>query len=137
MMNFIIIPAVLGICTFTLYKIIELGVRRRERLTLIDKLSSFSGDLNTLDLSKLMGSSESSGGRFISLRIGTLILGLGLGLLIGFLIIAAYNLLPNGENSWAIREINSIIYGSSTLLFGGLGLLCGFLIENSLRNRDK
>lgn len=136
-MNFILIPAVLGICTFTLYKIIELGVRRRERLTLIDKLSSFSGDLNTLDLSKLMGSSESSGGRFISLRIGTLILGLGLGLLIGFLIIAAYNLLPNGENSWAIREINSIIYGSSTLLFGGLGLLCGFLIENSLRNRDK
>jgi hypothetical protein len=36
------------------------------------------------------------------------------------------------DNSWAARETKSIIYGSSVLLFGGLGLLIAFLLEQRI-----
>ena len=65
-----------------------------------------------------------------------MLLGIGLGLLIGFFIC---NEFIYGHALWlrGFQETAGIIYGASTLLFGGLGLLAAFLIEMKYRKDKK
>src|SRR5690606_33019404 len=88
MLDFITIPLVTGICIFGFYKLIELFVRKRERLMIIERISQLE-NVNTekLDLSRLFGKGVNIDGRYLSLRIGLLLIGIGLGLLIGFFIV--------------------------------------------------
>ncbi len=61
-------------------------------------------------------------------------MGLGLGLLIGFIIVNA----SMGRVSDVSREMaqtQSVIYGASTLLFGGMGLIAGFIAEIRLKKK--
>lgn len=66
-------------------------------------------------------------------------LGIGLGLLIGFIICAVS--IPRyvfmEDISWNVRQMTSIIYGASVLLFGGAGLITAFLIENKISKKTK
>jgi hypothetical protein len=136
MTDFILIPAVTGICIYGFYKIIELLVRRKERIMMVDRLSDIKSPEGMIipNLQDSMG-----GGRYMSLRAGSLLAGLGLGLLIGYII--AYCTLP--ENFGAVRDnvyynyrdMMGIAYGASTLLFGGIGLLCAFVIEMKLKKK--
>ncbi len=73
MMEFLMIPALLGISTYGLYAIVELFVRRRERLTLIEKLGSggLSGDIKGNFKGDI---SIESSSRFGSLKWGWIIL---------------------------------------------------------------
>lgn len=66
-------------------------------------------------------------------------LGIGLGLLIGFFICASTipNYVRMDDNNWNIRQMTSIIYGAGVLFFGGIGLLAAFLIENQICKRSK
>ena len=128
-MDFITIPLVTGMVVLGIYKLFELFVRKKERLLIIDK----AGD--KLDASMLQGQISAPVkifNRFSSgtLKAGCLLIGVGLGLLIGF-ILTTY-MLPdfrNGDQSWQIRETAGVVYGASVLLFGGLSLLIAFLIE--------
>jgi hypothetical protein len=138
MMDFIMAPAICGICVYGLYAIFALFVRRKERITLIEKLGSgdfqgdikgnFKGDINI----------ESSS-RFGALKWGALLAGLGLGLLVGFLIANHYFPILTTEVERAVRnqynEMRAIIYGASVLIFGGLALLIVFLIEYRLSKK--
>jgi hypothetical protein len=70
------------------------------------------------------------------LKIACLLLGVGLGLLIGYFIclnsIAGYSTMDLQHNA---NEISGVVYGASVLLFGGLGLLVAFVIElKSMKN---
>lgn len=130
-MEFIFVPLVVGIITAGIYGIFELLVHRKERLNLVEKLGS---DINPelLKSQFSMGCSRSKGKSYGALKIGGLITGMGLGLLIGFFI---YLLTQNCiEEPWRMREV---IYGASVLLFGGLGLLIAFAAELKLRKKDK
>jgi hypothetical protein len=133
MMDFISIPLTIGIISFAMYKLIELYVRKKERLLIIEKLSQLEkATVENFNLSGIFGGKSFPANQFISLRIGCLLIGLGLGLLIGFLI--ANSTIPvnySGE-SWRARELMSIVYGSSTLLFGGIGLVAGFIVERKM-----
>lgn len=129
MMDFITIPLVVGMITLGIYKLFELFVRKKERLTIIEK----AGD--KLDASMLQNQISEPikiFNRFSSgtLKAGCLLLGVGLGLLVGFIIA---NFVPlgnmNGTNDWQIREAIAVVYGASVLLFGGASLLVAFLIE--------
>jgi len=142
MMDFISIPATFGIGAFAFYKIVELFVRKKERLMIIDKLSSLEGiSSEKLDFSKLFPQDTSDKGQYLALRFGSLIMGLGLGLLIGYFIgHDSYQNLPfNSDNEvyYRLRESIGLIYGASTLLFGGLGLVTGFIIEYRIRKNSK
>lgn len=142
MMDFISIPATFGIGAFAFYKVVELFVRKKERLMIIDKLSSLEGiSSEKLDFSKLFPQDSSDKGQYLALRFGSLIMGLGLGLLIGYFIgLETYPSLPlHGDNEvyYRLRESTGLIYGASTLLFGGLGLITGFLIEYRIRKNSK
>ena len=79
-MDWIMIPLNFLIVFGTIYKVVELFVRKRERLMLISKLTEISNvDFKGINL-------YSSGNKFTALRIGWLMLGVGLGFLVGFLI---------------------------------------------------
>ena len=80
MMDFIMVPAVMTIITLGVYKLFELFVCKKERIMLIEKMDE-RGLLPQMDTPKLRGSSFS----FSALKIGCLLAGMGLGLLLGYL----------------------------------------------------
>ena len=74
----------------------------------------------------------------VSLRFGCLLVGLGLGLLIGYCIVVETQPEYFMENvGHTVRETVSIIYGASVLLGGGLGLIVAFVIEVMRASRNK
>lgn len=112
------------------YKLFELFVKRRERIMMIEKMIDTHNAIpseNALNIPSVRYSP------FGTLRIACLLLGIGMGLLIGFFILMKYY--PTLHNAaahytqWSFNGVQEIVYGSGTLLFGGLGLLLSYLIE--------
>ena len=58
-------------------------------------------------------------------------LGLGLGLLVGFIFHTYVKVNFGGD--W---DMVSVAYGASVLLCGGLGLILAFIIENKMGKKD-
>jgi len=130
------IALAIGFVTLGIYKLFELFVCRKERLTMIEKLGT---TFNPSMIANKFSFPEQSGSKFWTLKIACLLLGVGLGLLVGFFIAHYYyGAQPiNNENRWALQEMTSVIYGSSALLFGGLGLLIAFLLEMGYSKKNK
>ena len=134
-MDFIIIPLVTAIVTLGIYKFFELLICRRERREIIGKLEPGS----LIDYLKLvpMGLRTGSTMRLApetapgipagALKIGSLLLGLGAGLLFGFMLTRVTEIQS--------YETRSIVYGGSVLAFGGLGLIVSFIAERTLSRR--
>ena len=137
MIEAIMVPAVCGMFIFGFLKLFELFVCKKERLLIIEKM----GDKFTPDMLEHK-INFSSVGKFSStaLKFGCLFMGLGLGLLIGYLIcsttLEGYTNLGDMRVTYNMRETVSIIYAACILLFGGLGLLTAFLVELKI-NKDK
>ena len=135
MLEAIMVPAICGMFIFGFLKLFELFVCKKERLLIIEKM----GDKFTPDMLEHK-INFSSVGKFSStaLKFGCLFMGLGLGLLIGYLIcsttLEGYAEMESFNRS--MRETVSIIYGACILLFGGIGLLTAFLVELKI-NKDK
>jgi hypothetical protein len=133
MMDFISVPLVVGICVAGVYGLFELYARRKERLAIIEKLA------DRVDLSSLTGNIYPplmfKSRSFSALKVGCLLAGLGLGLLIGCLINITM-VFPAGNLNIRHLEIISTVYGSCVLLFGGLGLLIAFILENKMSKKD-
>lgn len=134
MLDFIMVPAILGIISAGIYGLFELFVRRNERMAIIEKIgdklnaSAFDGKLNL--------PSYQGGMSFSALKFGLLLAGCGLGLLIGFIIgMSVLSDAIYGDN-YQMRQTLSVVYGSSVLLFGGLGLVIAFIIEVKLGKKD-
>lgn len=125
------IVATVAVVFGTIYKLFELFVGRKERLMLIDKLSE-----NSLTDGKFKGLNMSSS--YSALRFGCLLLGLGFGILMGYIIVC--NSLPDyfmNDVNIRVRETVSVIYGASTLLGGGIGMLAAFIIEVFISKKIK
>lgn len=137
MMDFISIPLVVGIITLGIYRLFDLFVRKKERLAIIEKIGD-KFDSSMIE-NKFSFPMKFEVGGFGTLKAGCLLLGVGLGLLVGFFICQAYvyGSIPKIDVSHDAYEISGVIYGASTLLFGGLGLLIAFLIEMKYRNDKK
>lgn len=122
MLDFIMVPAVVGIITLGIYKLFELFVRKKERLIIIDKI----GDKLTPDIlnGKIDFSTNIPKFSFSALKFGCLFMGFGIGLLVAFAV--HYNFADFVQNAYYLR---SAVYGSCVLLFGGLGLLIAFIVE--------
>lgn len=128
-MDFIVVPVVCGIFVLGFYKLFELFVCKKERLLIIEKMGEkFTPEMlgNKINLSSVGNVS------FSALKFGCLFVGLGLGLLIAYLIcrttIDDY-VVRNADWNWEVRQTISVIYGACVLLFGGVGLLASFLVE--------
>ena len=137
MVEAIMVPAVCGMFIFGFLKLFELFVCKKERLLIIEKMGEkFTPDMLEHKIS------FSSIGKFSSsaLKFGCLFMGLGLGLLIGYLIcsttLEGYTNMGDVRLNYNMRETISIIYGACILLFGGLSLLIAFLVELKI-NKNK
>ena len=128
MLEFIFVPVIFGIVTLGIYKIFELFVGRKERLLMIEKWGNTPEGLAISGKMPYPFKTEKS---YVALKFACLMLGLGVGLLVGFLISSYWqSLLPLAERTaYHTRETIGIVYGASVLLFGGLGLLVAFLLE--------
>ncbi len=135
MMDFITVPAVMTIITLGVYKLFELFVCKKERIMLIEKMDE-RGMLPRSDFPKLYG--ENLSFSFSALKIGCLLAGMGLGLLLGYLI--CYMTMPeyliNGDNGYFYRKVSSIVYGACVLGFGGAGLIIAFITELKLNKKS-
>lgn len=139
-MDFITVPLVVGIITLGIYKLFELFACRRERITLIEKLGEKMSEGN-LELTGKIGLPDYNRSQpsFGALKGGCLLLGVGLGLLIGF-VLSYVSFSPYDFDRFDrgyTREMIGVIYGSCTLLFGGAGLVTSFLIERNFCNKKK
>ncbi|MCM0344000.1 hypothetical protein J8K86_19695 [Bacteroides fragilis] len=142
-MDFITVPLVVGIITLGIYKLFELFACRRERITLIEKLGEKMSEGNLELNGKIcLPDYNRSQLSFGTLKGGCLLLGVGLGLLTGFIIsyISYVSISPYDFGRFDrgyTREMTGVIYGSCTLLFGGAGLVTSFLIERNFCNKKK
>ncbi|KAA6305525.1 hypothetical protein EZS27_042822, partial [termite gut metagenome] len=83
-MDFIMAPLIVGIIALCIYKLFELFVCKRERLSIIEKLGdklTLPVELNKLSLPDYSHSRPFS---FGALKAGCLLMGIGLGLFVGF-----------------------------------------------------
>ena len=134
----LVAPLICGIVFYFFYMTFELFVRRKERMNLIEKIGQnftptefFVPKFTSL----LPAFSKKS---FTSLRFGCLFVGIGLGLLVGLFISLFLKVELNvGTSSWEKDTFYGIAYGSSVLIFGGLGLLVSYFIENKARKKDE
>ena len=129
-MDFIMVPVVCGIFVLGFYKLFELFVCKKERLLIIEKMGEkFTPEMlgNKINLSSVGNVS------FSALKFGCLFVGLGLGLLVAYLIctttLEGYAEMSSNRFNGNLRETISVIYGACVLLFGGVGLLASFLVE--------
>ena len=139
MLDFITVPLVVGMITLGIYKLFELFIHKKERLMLIEKLGDklhveslpirFSSSLTQFNFPSVAG----------ALKAGCLMLGIGAGLLVGFIIcaIAIPGYTNNRDIFWAFQQVTSVVYGASVLVFGGLGLIFSFLIELKLKKQNQ
>jgi len=114
---------ILGI-TYDIYKLFELFVRRKERMAMIEKMSFGDGVVMPPDVTLWLPRPAQT---FGALRIGLLLIGIGLGLVIA-IIMNSYMSIPNRQ--W------EILYFALMLLFGGLGLVVAYLMEQKNLKKD-
>jgi len=139
-MDFITIPLVVGMITLGIYKLFELFVRKAERLRIIEKVGE-KFDASMIENRFSFPSFPSAKmGSFGALKAGCLIMGIGLGLLIGYVVCAntMADYTSGGDANMNLIGVTETVYGACTLLFGGLGLIIAFVIEVQLtKEKDK
>lgn len=138
MYDLIITPLVFLIVAFFLYKFFELIICRKERRMIIERMDPAS----LLDYAKISGlrvgggvPSESPRPRHAAawpLRIGAVLVGLGLGAVGGRILAANVCLSENYYSNTDIVYSNTDIVAGCVLFMGGLGLLIAFIVEYKL-----
>lgn len=121
----IFVPAIVF---FTIYKIIEVLTHRKERIIIADKLEQMS-NLNDSNLPDRLNQFFSERKKYTSLRAGSVLFGMGLGFLVGFIIqYCCFGL----DYNYVHGQLISVIYMGSILIFGGAALLGSFVIERTM-----
>lgn len=132
-MDWIMIPLNCAIIFGCIYKVIEMFVHKRERLMLISKIT----ELSNIDFKGI--NFYSSGNKYTALRVGLLMLGVGLGFFVGFFL----NLMTVSGKldtlyEWQYYEkVGGIIYVACICIFGGIGLLISYLAERKAEKPEE
>ena len=135
-MNDLVPIFVMGIITLGIYKIFELFVRRNERISMIEKLSSINPEVLNSRLNFPVYKDESIGSW--SIRIGLLLIGVGLGVVIAT-IVDISTAIPSyykGQLVYDSMRSVDVLYPSCAAVFGGIGLVIAYFIEKKKENKD-
>ena len=124
---------IVGFVMLCVYKVFELLVRKKERELLIEKLASLSeseGDKEHLKIQiPLFSSSDSV---FWSLRISLLLVGIGAGCLLALFLQLGFQTEFSGNNDFI-----GLANFACITMFGGIGLLVAFLIEQKKKTKKE
>ena len=126
-MDWIMIPLNVLIVFGTIYKVFELFARKEERKMLINKID----EIKNVDLSKVnLNISSAKDNKYLSLRAGMLILGVGLGAFLGIIcVMIALPMIEQCANIMPTYYAREMLSASCVCLFGGLGLVIAYIIE--------
>jgi hypothetical protein len=123
---------IVGFIVLGIYKLCELFVRKKERLTMIEKFSFSDENKESIRIPSLSFDNPSTG--FGPLRISLLLIGIGLGCLLAFF--TRYTLFDFVDNNhWRANELEAFVTFSFITTFGGIGLLVAYLIEMKQKNK--
>ena len=131
------ILVLLGFISFFLlvYKLFELFARKRERLLVLDKIEILGKAEWAGKNIQLPGF---SGFSFSALKSGCLLVGLGVGIFVAFLICSlGFDLYTTGDVTYQAVRLETVIYSASVLLFGGIGLLAAFVLELTMERKER
>jgi hypothetical protein len=120
---------IVGFIVLGIYKRCELFVRKKERLTIIEKFSFENKEPVCPPIS--FGNPSAA---FSTLRISLLLIGIGLGCLLAFF--TRYALFDSADNNhWRVNELEAFVTFAFITTFGGIGLLVAYLIEMKQKNK--
>ena len=119
-----------GTIFLALYKVIELFVRRRERLMLIEKIEKL--DSASVDQLRQGLDRPNNSSAYWPLRIGATLVGLGFGIGLSLLAIRFYPM--TDVRQW---QIFSYLQSFGLLMGAGLGLLTAFIVERKLKQKKE
>jgi len=133
---FVVPIFIVGFIVLGIYRLVELFVRRNERMAIIEKLGgqiNFSEAKVDLNL-PLFQQSKSNW----ALKFSLLLIGIGIGLLVGYGFefaatggeLAAYSTNLNFQ-----RKIG-VVYFAGVAIFGGIGLLSAYFIEQKHKTKE-
>lgn len=130
---------VVGIIVLSIYKVIELSVRRRERIMLIEKLEGEALNEFVRKGGLPYNPSQPSsniGRRYGVLHIAAAMIGLGVGMMSYILLTSVNNSVGNGDISadYYLRQMSS---GGMIVLFTGLALVISFIIEYRMTRAEQ
>ena len=130
----IIVPTIF----YFLYKFCESLIRRRERIELVQKLDL--ANLQALHSAEALNVLDyMPNKRFSGLRSGLLCIGIGIGLIIAWtLTVTLYPRIGSyresfGSDFHTFKNMFNIIYLAAPAVFGGIGLITSYLIEQKSR----
>lgn len=130
-MDWISVPTTVLIIFGTIYKVFELFVRKEERKMIINKIEDIKGvDLSGTNLNMENGQNN----KFLPLRIGMLILGVGLGCFTA--ILAMTVIMPRINDQISTYYTKQMLSGACICFFGGLALVLSYIIEHKTRCRE-
>ena len=137
-MEYIMVPLTTGLFFYAIYAVFELFVRRKERMAIIEKLADRLDGKGQDGKIPLLSYSSVPRINFLSLRIACLMIGIGLGLIVGF---SLYLGVSADAERWGLsesdlRNARQVLFGASVLSLGGLGLVVSYLIERRTGNKE-
>ena len=125
---------IVGIVFFSIYKIIELFVKLSERKRMIEKMGQVSPEMLQSNLNSLQASQISNfkGNQFLSLRLGAVAIGIGLGWILGLM------MKPNmyGISGYGYNDFDSATL-ATTALCAGIALIIVYFIERKAYKEAK
>lgn len=125
---------VVATIAYAIYRLFELFIRRRERLAIIEKVSEGIDPATLMGQLDLPNKNEKryygSVGSW-SIRIGLLLIGVGLGVTIAAIIDLLSVAPPSADERafYEFRNTLSILYPACAAIFGGIGLVIAYFIE--------
>ena len=128
-MNDLIPAIVCAIVFYYIYKIIELFVKKKERMTIIEKFSSgIDPEILQTPMYKPLIKNENNS--IWSIRSGLLLLGVGLGLTLAVIFhLSGIPRVAGTQEYYDYQNTVSILYPAFAIIFGGLGLVIAYFIE--------
>ncbi|GHV58232.1 hypothetical protein FACS1894182_09550 [Bacteroidia bacterium] len=133
---------IVGFVVLGIYKLFELFVKKSERMALIEKLPAF---LHSNEAGKGINFPEISFMRrdygSWPLRLALLLMGVGLGCLLAFLLqycmfdFSNYNL-SEWQGRREVENIRFVLYFSFIAIFGGLSLFIAYLVERKQSKKE-
>jgi hypothetical protein len=135
-MNNLVPIFVVGFIVLGIYRLVELFARRKERMVILEKLGeqiNFSEANVDLNL-PLFQQSKSNW----ALKFSLLLIGIGIGLLVGygFEFAATGGEVANYSGNWDFQRKIGVVYSASVAIFGGIGLLSAYFIEQKHKTKE-